>query len=133
MIQSRGAAVDRASHNATQPNTCEHNSEHDRERRRRRSDIQAQKPEPNHFQRKKNAARPKADEKQTPRWQITCIEAQRKCSVWNKRAGVALDSCDQQSDRCSNANRQTRSYSGAMKPKRCNEITFAEHGAGYCA
>ena len=73
--------MNRAGRNAAESNSCEHNREHHGESSRRRRNVQPQKPEPNHFQREKNAARPEADEKQTPRRPITRIEAERKFGV----------------------------------------------------
>jgi len=50
----------------------------------------------NHFQSEKDAARSKANEKQTPRWPIARFQTQRKCPLSDECTSVVGNSCGEQ-------------------------------------
>src|SRR5215469_10509645 len=125
--------MNRAAHDAAEPNSCQNDREHDCESSRRRCNIQSQKPEPNHFQSKKNAARPKTDKKQSPWRPILRIQTERKRSLKNMRTGLAFAFCHKQSDCCGDATRQSRGQTRASKSKRRDEIAFTEQSANHRA
>src|SRR5437899_7507807 len=144
-MKATGAAMNCASHNATEADSCEHDREHDCECSHRRRYIQPQESEPNHFQCEENAARAKAHQKQAPRRTIARVKAQREfgprrhVAVFNSadtsahalRGGTVVRSCNQKRDCGGDAEHRTRRHACAVNSKCANQTSFAKHSAGH--
>ena len=124
--------MDRPPSHAAQPNSCQHHRKHDGKGSWGRSDIQAQKPKPNHFQAKENTTRSKADEKDAPRRPVPYFQAKRNCSLHQIQLnGSSIYFCDEQGYCCGDAARQSCSEAGAAKTKRLDEANFANQSASH--